>query len=113
MRSLEELLDTIMEATQDDRLHWSEKREQVYSTKLSGRNVTIWYWTDPDSETKGVTIRLEDQGGKTLDVVQADQYSTNFPKLAELFNAARRSALNVTQVISELEAELKTLKPSK
>ena len=68
-----------MEVTQDDRLHWSEKREQVYSTKLSGRNVTIWYWTDPDSETKGVTIRLEDQGGKTLDVVQADQYSTNFP----------------------------------
>jgi hypothetical protein len=113
MGTLEELIDTLLKATQEGRLEWSEDRANHYSAQLSTHTVEIWYWSDPESETAGVTIQLQDKNGKILDTVQADQFSSRITKLNDMFDAARRSALNVSEVISTLEDELTSLKPNK
>jgi hypothetical protein len=110
MRSLEELLDGILSATEDATLKWQEARTDNYWADVVNHKLSIWEWSDPQSESTGITIELSAKDGKTLDTVQADEFSNKFPGLRELFNAARRSALNVSEVIEELANELKASK---
>jgi hypothetical protein len=115
MRSLNDLLDSIMSATTDDRLKWSEEgRRDYFVAELSNYQVTIGEWFDDRSEGLGITIELKDPvNGKILDTVQADQFNEMYSELGALFNAARRSAYGVSDIISELEGVLKAKKSSK
>jgi len=110
MRSVEDLLDSLITATEEGKLVWEQEPPKRYSASLPRHKICVWQWTDDDDGSIGVTVQLLDRYGEVLDYASADQYKSAFGELDKLHLAARRSALGVSNVISEVEKELSALR---
>ena len=77
---------------------------------LPRHRIAVWHWTDDDDGSEVVTVQLLDKNGTLLDYTSADQYKLAYGDLNKLHVAARRSALGVSKVISEVEEELAALR---
>jgi hypothetical protein len=108
MQSLEDILEGIQRATDRGEVAWDAAPHEAFSTELSNYSVNIRTWFDENNEITGLTADLRDKHGKVLDEITADQYSPKHASLAELFNAARRSAFKVGDAISEIQKDLKS-----
>lgn len=112
MRSLETLLDSIVEATNRSKIVWSTEDGRRFDAALQKYTVKVWHWTDPHSDVNGVTVQLVDQHGNVIDAVSADEYSPKYNNLENLFGVARRSANKIDEILDEIESELSSLAPA-
>jgi len=108
MKSLSDLLDSLLTATELGTLKWeTDFGQDNFITRIADHKVRASSWYDGNSETDGITISLLDASSDTvLDRVVADKFSPRYAELTELFEAARRSAFNVSDIVSFLELEL-------
>jgi hypothetical protein len=112
MKSLLTIVPKLRQATNDEKLTWEKHQFTGYKCTLGANLVRIWQWSNSDSETTGISVNLQrgnDFAGEILDSIVADEYASAYEELLELYSAARRSALNVDAVISEIEAEIDKL----
>jgi hypothetical protein len=113
MRSLENLLESLANATEQDKLSWRNDSTDTYVASLPNDYVVyVWQWFDEDSGTTGITAKLE-QRGQLLDKVMADEFRSSFSALSRLYDSARRSANNIDAVIDDVEKVLSSLKRAK
>ncbi|MEI1251994.1 hypothetical protein [Rhizobium aouanii] len=109
MRTIDDILPTVQEATADGKLHWKDyDMPESYEAQIGPFLVRIWQWQDNDDDTSGYTVQLL-RGSKVMDTARASQYGSKFGLLEAVFEGARRSYLNVDEVIADLEGELAKL----
>ncbi len=113
MRSVEDILDSLVAATQDGKLNWELETPEHYVATLPRHRIRVWQWMSENDGTAAVTVQLLDKSGDVVDYVSADEYKPLFAELDRLFLGARRSAHNVGGAIAEIEKELAALKPSR
>jgi hypothetical protein len=112
-RSVEDILDSIIDATKDGKLSWDIEPPGRYVASLPRHRIRVWEWTNENDDTAGATVQLLEKSGDLLDYVSADEYKPIFADLHRLYLDARRSAHNVAGAIAEIEEELAALKPSR
>jgi len=110
MRSINELIPRLRQATENKKLRW-ESAPGGYTCAFGDYKIFVYEWSDPDNSSAGVTARLTKSENRfeTLDEVVADQFDSEFAEVSKLFLAARRSALNVDDVIAGIEGLLDKL----
>jgi hypothetical protein len=111
MKSLQTLIPKLREATAEEKLKWETHKWGGYTCNLGQNFIRVWEWSNPDSDATGVSVALlrEKVSSDVLDAVVTDAYDSGYGETHELYLAARRSALNVDQVISEIEKALDKL----
>jgi hypothetical protein len=112
MKSLQTLIPKLVQATQNGKLNWEEHEYGGYQCPLGSSTVRVWAWSNPDAEEQGISATLyhgRSLGAAVLDSVVANEFDSDHGTLSELFSVARRSALNVDKVISEIEDQLDNL----
>jgi hypothetical protein len=110
MRSIEDLLDSLITTTEESKLAWEREAGERYIASLPRHRIRVWQWTDENDGSAGITVQLLSKSGDVLDYISADQFRSIFGDLGKLYLVARRSALGVSNVISEVEEELLALK---
>ena len=82
-----------------------------FECKIGEYVVKVWEWTNVENDTPGMTATLSNRSNpySPIDRMTAEQFESDYAKLSDLHTIARRSALNVDEVISELEAALRKL----
>ncbi|MGO8468345.1 hypothetical protein AB9F45_27680 [Rhizobium leguminosarum] len=109
MRTIDDILPTVQEATAAGKLQWKENNiPDSYLTQIGPFSVLIWQWQDNDDDTFGYSVQLL-RGPNVLDTARSSQYGSKFGLLEAVFEGARRSFLNVDEVIADLEGELAKL----
>lgn len=112
MKSLDTLIPRLKQATLDGKLKWGKDQWSAYTCTLGKTSIKVWNWSSPEDDTTGVSVNLyrgNSSNGEVLDAVIADQFDSAYANVFELYSVARRSALNVDAVISEIEDELDKL----
>ena len=114
MKSIDDLLGILRDLTYEDKLRWEDDDALTnsFQAELPKYHVRIFEWTDEDDGTSGLTAQLFTGNGfgNVVDSSTANQFSSRYPTLLEVYIAARRSARNVSETIESLEEELKKLK---
>ena len=112
MRSLADLIPKLLAATNAKKLAWEKSvlGGQTFKTQLGEIEVGVWGWLDDSTDQiEGVTANLVGKSGQILDEVKRDEFAAGYNEVRELLLAARRSALNVEDVIADLDAKLDKL----
>ena len=115
MKSIDDLLSIIRDLTYEEKLRWQHGEfPNAFETDLSKYRVRVYEWTDEDDGTSGVSAQLYTGTGygNILDSTSANEFNSKYPILHEVYVAARRSALNVSETIRGLEDVLKKLRSS-
>jgi hypothetical protein len=112
MRAIDELIETLIEVTEAEKLKWERDgpSRSSFRARLGKRAVAIWEWSDPEEGIAGITLQLLDAKDQVLDAAQADEYGKKYTRLRLMFDVARRSAFDVDAVIGELQDELAAIK---
>jgi hypothetical protein len=110
MRSIEDLLDSLIETTEAGKLIWEQEGDQRYVARLRRYRLDLWQRTDDSDASEVITVQLLSRSGDVLDCVSADESKLAFDDLSKLYLVARRSAFGVSKIISEVEEELLALK---
>jgi hypothetical protein len=110
MRSIEDILESLIEATEEGKLRWESWYGHGYIAGLPHHRIRVQRWTSEKDDTAGVTVALLGSSDEILDDVSADEFTPIYADLQRLFSGARRSAHNVPDVIAEIEEELAALK---
>ncbi|SRR4051794_20435277 len=107
-RSLLTLIPKLLVATASKKLKWS-KHQAGYSVAIGEITISVWTWSDMNSpETSGASTQLS-KGGVVLDELISDEYDPNYRVVRDLYLAARRSALDVDNVIADIEQRIDLL----
>lgn len=105
MRSIENLIPSIIEATHNGKLAWENNWSTQYQTTLAGYHIQVWNWSDENDGSTGYSISLS-RGDQVVDTMRASEYGSNYGILETVFEAARRSYFRVDSIIDTLEDEL-------
>ena len=106
MKSLQDVIESLLNATSNDKIQWEEKGIDTYGIELSGYYIKVFKWTDPADGTSGTTASLMNSLGKEIDNFSASEYDTNTVILTKLLDFARRNANGVNEAISDIQDEL-------
>ncbi len=110
MRTIDDILPTLVDATNSGKLDWRQGDiDDGYSVPIGPVfTFLVWHWFDDIEETSGFTAQLR-KGTIVVDALRATQYSPKFGALEAVHEAARRSYYNVDEAIGEVEGELAKL----
>lgn len=119
MRTVEDLVPEIVAATIAGKLEWKEiasfSSSPWYWVPLGRRSIVTYAWQTDDGERTGYAVSLVSGGSEpnfpmdVIDSISDDEYGPTFSLVRELYQAARRSALQVDSVVGEVEDFLKGL----
>ncbi len=109
MRSIEDLLDVLIKATEQGRLVWEAKNSNSFKVQFSEYQIVVWDWTNPVNDSSGVTIRIVNAEGVGIDEISSDEFNSRYVRLKLLFDLARRSANRVDRVVADIEQALRSL----
>jgi hypothetical protein len=110
MRTIEEMLPIVNQATLDGRLSWKKERSKFLTT-VGDYAISTWEWSDQNTDASGYSVDIS-RDGSQIDYIAVDEYSSKYNSVQSLFQNARRSALNVEAVINDIERQIKMLPPS-
>lgn len=83
MRSVEDLVDSLIATTEANKLGWEQDHGR-YMAQLPRHRIQVWQWTDEDDGSSCISVQLLSKTGDLLDYVTADQYKPLFGKLERL-----------------------------
>lgn len=115
MKTIDDLLPTLAEATYKGGLTWDHISLDTYRANIGKYHFVIWQWYDPDDDLSGYSASLREGTSLhpslegRLDIVKASQFGSKYAVLEEVYNAARRQYNNVDAVITDVEGELSKL----
>ena len=66
MRSVEDILDSLIDATEDGKLEWELETPGRYVASLPRHRIRIWEWQSENDGIDGVTVQLLDKSGEVL-----------------------------------------------
>lgn len=111
MKTIEDLIPKLVEKTRQGALTWS-KAETTDNFKATLKNylAQVWEWTDQEDGSEGISFSVKPiRNPENFDTIYYDKYSSKYNRLKELFDVARRSALNLDKMVDDIEAELDDL----
>lgn len=113
MRTIESLVPTLIEKTNNGSLSWTKMKPPStgFRAGIGKYFVQVWEWTEADSETEGITVGINDSSDVQIDHLIVDQYSSRHNTFQELYMAARRNALGLDEALDEIASELEKLFP--
>jgi hypothetical protein len=104
MKSVVDILDTVQKLTEEGKLVWESSSPTHFEVGLGKNKLTVWTWTDENDGSDGVSIALaRADTGKTLDFVNANEFSVKYEKYMNIFSVARRSAFKIDEEITQIE----------
>jgi hypothetical protein len=108
LKTIEDLLPNLISRTISGGITWAGRPSPHagYETRLSKYRLSVFEWQDPETDNEGITISILDHEGRQLDYMAADKYASRYAKFHELYQNARRNALGLDKVISEIAAAL-------
>jgi hypothetical protein len=111
MQSVEDLIEPIKDATNAGDLEWKTDG-RTFTATLGDYKIVTWQWTDEHDGSSGISIGLREAKfeGEVLDTIVAGEYSTRYDRATDFFSMARRSALDVDNIVSALKRDLKALR---
>lgn len=110
MKTIEELIPVLQAATLDSRVKWNQSNVG-YHANVGEYEVRTWNWVDPDNDDEGLAIGIYKKS-QQIDCITADKYSPRYSKIDDIYQNARRSALDVSAAIASIEETLLNLPPS-
>lgn len=113
MRTLEDIVPKLVSKTQDGSINWEAgSGPGTYQTTIGKYSFQVWEWEDEDGIT-GISIGIRNLGkdSEMLDTLIFDKFSSKHHKMREFFGMARRNALNLDRIISEIDDELDKILP--
>lgn len=110
MRTIDDILPSLVAATNDGKLEWERDGElqDCYVTSIRSYRFRIWHWLDEDDHTSSFTAQLM-RGPNVVDGVTTSQYSPKYQVMQTVHDAARRSYMGVDAIIGDIEEELAKL----
>ncbi len=109
MADQSELVNTILARTREGKLSWDELSLTGFLTRVGDIGIII----DRARGVKSPSMRITDETGKVLEVIDGPIYSGeglgSVNLLSELYELARRQALNVDETLSDLQRKLDRL----
>jgi hypothetical protein len=102
MRSLRDLLAPLRQKTEDGSLEWDEVGPDTFESEIKTYKLRTWAYWDHVQETNVVVIQIRDGKERVFDEVRANQDDISFERINALHLAARRSAYNVDEVVSDI-----------
>jgi hypothetical protein len=115
MQSIEDLIDPIIEATNEGALRWKDEGGGSFLLKLDGYNIIGWSWVDENDGSSGITVQLRSAApaSEMLDGASASEFSPRYERLSKFLGVARRSALNVDKIIGDIKSDIEKIRKSK
>ena len=105
-----DLIDEMLRKTHDGTIQWKETLNQrEFLVYFDDFTVSARGGSD-DEENSYITLTLKDTKGKNLDSFTIGDGDPDYVKLADLYNTARRRALNIDGAIKAIMKELRTKK---
>lgn len=102
-----EICEMLMVATHDQSLKWSDKRGTI-AVRAHDFDFEIWSGSDDLTLKEFVAVGLRDPSDNELiDSFFVEEGDTDFPRLSELFRAARQQARGVNKKLEALRDLLK------
>lgn len=98
-----ELVNTILVRTREGKLTWEELSLTGFLTRVGQTMIII-----DRPAGRGVTLRITDESGKAIETVNSPVFQTD-EFLSEIYELARRQALNVDETLSDLKRRLDNL----
>lgn len=102
-----DIVDMLAAATTEGRVKWVATKYDV-QVAVSGSRFSLWTGNDANRKRDFVALALSDNDGKPLDAWQVDESSTEYDFMHDLYNRARRKALEVPQRLASIREEFKT-----
>lgn len=110
--NIDDLLPKLLEATRRKKITWHAAAGATFFSRIAERKFYVTQGFDEDSgETfYRFTIYIgggdEPYEGRFIDAMYADRFRGAYSDLEELYSEARRNALGLDKVISDIDDEL-------
>ncbi|RYH00228.1 MAG: hypothetical protein EON58_00945 [Alphaproteobacteria bacterium] len=110
--NIDDLLPKLLEATRRKKIIWQAFTGQILVSNIGERKFQVSQGFDDDSGETFYRFDIYIGGGdvpdegRFIDTMFADRFKGAFSDLEELFSEARRNALGLDQVISDIDDEL-------
>lgn len=110
-KKLSDLVDKVYSATRTRKLAWQEEYTGRYVANLNDEmSFRIYGGYDSSDGTNWYELEFRERGrGETLDSCRYTDFDAGYSKLKEIYETARRMALNVETRIEEAELLLQRL----
>jgi hypothetical protein len=110
--NIDDLLPKLLETTRRKKITWQAHTEELFVSKIGDRKFLINQGFDDDSGELFYRFNIYLGGsdipydGRFIDTMYADRFKGAYSDLQELYSEARRNALGLDQVISDIDDEL-------
>ncbi len=105
MAILADLTRTILERSREGKLAWSELSDAGYIATIGGNSIVI-----DRGRTGGFALRITNEQGKMVENATSEQVEAVSPtSLQEIYELARRQALQVDETLMKLKRALEEL----
>lgn len=95
---LTDILEELSQVTENGKLKWDVDPTGGYLVYLGNYIINIYEGLDQDA----YVVRMLDSTSNVVDIVTSDVLDSNYSLLKRLFEASRRSALNIDEAISNV-----------
>ncbi|AGA07741.1 hypothetical protein CN151_15775 [Sinorhizobium meliloti] len=113
--NIEDLLPKLLETTRRKKITWHEPMDNTFVSRIGDRKFQVGQGFDEDSGETYYRFNIYIGGGDSpyegrfIDSMVADRFKGAFSDLEELYSEARRNALGLDKVISDIDDELDKL----
>lgn len=102
-----ELINKIIERTNEDKIKWEPTSDsQKFLCKISSKTVVVrsYVYLNPEigQDLSCVSFEILDIMGELIDGVYVDETESDYVKMSDLYDMARRNALRIDQTIRDL-----------
>jgi hypothetical protein len=112
---IQDLLPKLLETTRRKKITWTEYAGDTYVAKLGEQKFQVTQGFDEDSGEHFFRFNIYMGGGdhpyegRFIDSMYADGFKGSLSDLEELYGEARRNALGLDELISDIDDELNKL----
>lgn len=113
--NIQDLLPKLLETTRKKKIIWHEAMDDFFVSGLGERKFQVVRGLDDDSGEIFYRFSIYigggdmPSGGRFIDTMIADRFKGAYSDLEELYSEARRNALGLDKVISDIDNELDKL----
>jgi len=107
MIELKDLIVKAKNATISKKISWykhTERENDFFSKLPDGLLLNVWTWDDPEDGDSGISFSItNDEYGPSIDRVASSEGSIYYNDMRNLFETAKKSALNIDKIIISID----------
>lgn len=113
--NIQDLIPKLLETTRKKKITWHEVMDDTFISRIAQQKFQVSQGFDEDSGDGFYRFSIYAGGGdlpfegRFIDTIVADRFRGPFSDLEELYSEARRNALGLDEIISDIDNELAKL----